>query len=602
MKGSKIISALVSALVSALFFAVLFVFWGVYYSNHIAQKEQMQLFMTDFGYLLRHLSMQGGFAIYLGEFLTQFFLIPWVGAFVVSSIIFSIYYGIHRVLKQLFNSELNVLAIFPAIGYCFLLCNDFYSVSGAVAVSLSIWTVVAYLKITNPAFRMVLGVVLIPLIYWLLGGAYMLFGLSVIFTELVIHFSKDIRKEPVQHLWLYILCCLVLGVGVPLLARRFLLLDTLLQSFYSGSYYKFSLIFPYFLKLIFISSPVIILLQFVFLKYLSEKTRMILQVGFGIVLIAGTTVGFNRFPNVAEEKEMMYDNLVNRQQWVEIIKVAEKEMPSGNQGRLALTLALGQSNQLSTRLFSFSPQQSDFFIPYKVHGMAPLIANEPYFYLGLINFAQMLAMESIDSSPDAVMPVRAVKRYAETCIIAGQYDVAAKFIGYLQKTLFYRDWANDASKYLNNDEKVNAHPLWGKLRASQPKDDFYFQFDQVDLTLFALLRSNPQNRMAYEYLMSSYLLQKDLDKFLEFLPLTKSMNYAEVPLVYQEALIYAKTLMTEWPAELEQYKISDDVNKRIELYASAFKNGGNKSPESMKQSFGNSYWYYVHFYESHGKK
>ncbi len=592
----------ISLLISTAFFGVLVVFWGVYYPNHLIQKEQMQLFLTDFGYLLRHLSVQGGFAIYLGEFFTQFFLFRWVATFVVSGILFSVYYGIHRILKLLYNSELNLLVLFPAIGYCFLLCNDFYTISGALAVSLAIWTVVIYLKIKSSAIRVAFAIVLIPLIYWLLGGAYILFGLSVIFAETVIYFSHDTKVKPVKTIWIYVLACLILGISVPLLARRFLLLDTLLQSFYSAAYYKFRLLFPYFLNLIFISVPAIILLQFVILKYLSERVRMILQVGFGILLIVGTALGFSHFPNQAEEKEMRYDNLVNRQQWSEIIKQAEQESPVGQQGRLALTLALGQTNQLSARLFSFNPLQTDFFIPYKVHGMAPLIANEPYFYLGMINFSQMLAMESIDSSPDAVMPVRAVKRYAETCIITGQYDLAAKFIGYLQKTLFYRDWAAEASKYLNNDEKVKAHPLWGKLRASQPKDNFYFQFDQMDKMLFALLRGNPKNQMAYEYLMSSYLLKKDFDKFLEFLPLEKSMNYSETPLAYQEALVYIKTLLAEWPEALNQYKISDDVKKRIELYAGAFKNGGNKNPASMKQSFGNSYWYYVHFSESNEKK
>jgi hypothetical protein len=303
-----------------------------------------------------------------------------------------------------------------------------------------------------------------------------------------------------------------------------------------------------------------------------------------------------------EEKEMMYDNMVSRQQWFDIIKKADQDPPTGSQGRLALMLALGQTDQLSTRLFSFNPQRTDFFIPYKLHGMAPLIANEPYFYLGLINFSQMLAMESIDSTPDAVMPVRAVKRYAEDCIITGQYTVAAKFLGYLQKTLFYSKWANDARTYLNNEEKINAHPLWGKLRTYQVKDNFYFQFDQVDLTLIALLQSNPKNRMAYEYLMSSVLLQKDLDQFLKFLPMIHLLNYPETPLHYQEALAYTKTLLPAWPKELDQYKISDDVQKRIEVYADAFKKGGNKNPGLMKQSFGNTYWYYVHFSEPHENK
>lgn len=590
----------ISLLISIVFFALLVVFWGFYYPNHLVQKEQMQLFLTDWAYFIRHLSVQGGFATYLGEFFTQFFLFPMAAAWIVSTVLFSIYFGVKCLLKQLLGNGFSLLAFVPAIGYGFLLCNDFYYFSGAIAVSLSIWAIVGYLGVKSPASRVVIGFVCIPALYWLLGGAYMLFGISVIVSELIVYLSKNNRLTPLKSLGLYIVACLIWGVAIPLFARRFLLLDTFLQSYVSSTFYKFTLVFPVYLKLIFVSVPAIILVHFIFLK-LSEKIRLILQITFGVLLIGVLAYGFRKVPDFEEEKEIMYSNLVNKQEWIEIIKQAEKELPKGTQGKLALTLALGQTNQLSSRLFAFSPQQSDFFIPYKVHGMAPLIANEPYFYLGFINFAQMLAMESIDSSPDAVMPVRVVKRYAETCIITGQYDVAAKFLGYLKRTLFYRDWANKASEYLYNDEKVKAHPLWGKLRASQPKDEFNFQFDQMDTMLFSLLRSNQQNQLAYEYLMSSYLLQKDLDKFLEFLPLVKMMHYPELPLAFQEALVYAKTLLPEWPDALKTYPISDNVSKRIELYANAFNSGGNKNAAAMKQSFGKTYWFYVHFSDMHGK-
>jgi hypothetical protein len=590
----------ISPLVSTAFFVALVIFWGFYYPNHLVQKEQMQLFLTDWVYFVQHLSVKGGLATYLGEFFTQFFLFPIAGDFIVSAVLFSIYFGIKYLLKQLYGNELSLLALVPAIGYGFLLCNDFYYLSGAIAVSLSVWAVVGYLRIKSPASRAAIGFVGIPILYWFLGGAYMLFGTSVVLSELIIYFSKSNRLTPIKSMFLYISVCTIWGVVVPLVARRFLLLDTFLQSYVSSAFYKFTLIFPAYLKLVFASVPVLIIFHYFLLK-LSRKIRFILQLTSGVLLIGALAYGFKKVPDFSEEKEMKYSNLVNKQDWTAIIKQAEKELPQGTQGKLSLTLALGQTNQLCSRLFAFSPQQSDFFIPYKVHGMAPLVASEPYFYLGFINFAQMLAMESIDSSPDAVMPVRAVKRYAETCIVTGQYDVAAKFLSYLKRTLFYRDWANEASEYLYNDEKVKAHPLWGKLRASQPKDEFNFQFDQMDAMLFSLLRSNQQNRLAYEYLMSSYLLQKDLDKFLEFLPLVKTMNYPELPLAFQEALVYAKTLLPEWPEALKAYPIASNVSKRIEEYARAFSSGGNKNAAAMKRSFGNTYWYYVHFSDIHGK-
>jgi hypothetical protein len=314
-----------------------------------------------------------------------------------------------------------------------------------------------------------------------------------------------------------------------------------------------------------------------------------------VIVVASLFSGFCFLPNWEEEKEMHFDNLVAVQHWNEIISLAEKTPPSGPQGRLALSLALAKTGQMSEKLFTFNPKPNDFFIPFDLKGMAPLIANEPYFYLGLINFSKMLCNESIESTPDEKMPVRAVKRIAEDCIITGQYRVAERYLWYLEKTIFYRKWAKDTRKYLFNDDKVAAHPVWGKLRKQQPNDAFYYQYDKSDLSLVTLLRSDSQNKIAYEYLMSWYLLRKDFNKFLKYLFLLKTVGYNDVPQTFQEALAYIKTLLKEDQSGLEQFPISAQVQQELVLYARAFQQGGSKKPAEMKKQFGDTYWYYLHF-------
>lgn len=597
MKESKIKA--LTIFISILFFAALLVFWGGYYPNHLVQKEQMQLFLLSFDYLVDHLSLQGGFAIYLGEFLTQFFLYPYFGSFVVSALILLFLISIQKVLHLLFGDPFHVLAFVPAVGYCFMLFNDFYLLSGLLAVTITVWMIVLYIGISKANIRFPVGVILILLIYWLFGGSYLLFLLSIIAIELLTCFRTKSAISKFQNCIIEILSYFLLGVMIPLIARHSIIRDTLLQSVLSSAYYKFSLVFPVYLILIFLSVPSIILAHGILTT--NTKAGRNLQIFLGAVILLFSGYGFFTFPDFKEEKEMKYDNLVYNQKWNEAIKLAETDPPKGQKGRLALMLSLGQTGQLSTRLFSFNPDSTNFFIPYTLHGMAPLISNEPYFYLGLTNFAQMLAMETIESTPDGSMPVRSVRRYIETCIIKGQYDVAAKYLRYLQNTLFYRKWASNAIALLYSDDKVNTHPVWGKLRAREVKDNFYFQNGKNDLALICLLRGNLDNQLAYEYLMSSFLLQKDFDQFLKFLPLIKSMNYPEIPLAYQEALAYIETLLPETPDALKQFPVGDDVRTRIKLYANAFKNGGNNDPKIMKKAFGNTYWYYVHFSELHEK-
>jgi len=585
----------ISRFINLLFFAALIFFWGFFYSAHLVQKEQMQLFLLSFDYLKEHLSFQGGFAVYLGEFFTQFYLYKWVAVLLTSFFVYQISFASQKLLAQLFNGKLYLLAFLPAIGYHFLLLNKYYNLAGVIAICLGIWAVLFYLKQNRPIQKLTSGFLLIVLIYWLLGGVYILFVLSIISIELFLQFKKEDNENEISKILVWVGGYLLVGIITPLFFRKFILIDTLLRSFISAAYYQFSFILPTPLVLIFISVPILILYYGFIYKRISAKTIQLTQPILAILLILGFVLGSYKLADFDEETEMQYENLVNQKKWEQIISLAEQKTPTGRKGKLALSLALGRTNQLGSRLFAFSPGVDDFFIPFNIRGMAPLIANEPYFYLGLTNFSKMLCIETIESTPNENSPVRVVKRFAENCIIDGQYQIAEKQLWYLEKTLFYRKWAKNAKAALKNEEQLNANPLWGKLRSQKVKDDFYFQFERNDLALVSLLRSNQQNKMAYEYLMCWYLLRKDFDEFLKYLPLVHSMNYPELPLYFQEAIAYIETLFTEVPEGLNAYKINADVYTRLNKYAEEFQQGGHKNPEEMKKRFGKTYWYYVHF-------
>ncbi|WP_346859400.1 DUF6057 family protein [uncultured Draconibacterium sp.] len=585
----------ISQIINLLFFAALVVFWGFFYSAHLVQKEQMQLFLLSFGYLKEHLAYQGGFAVYLGEFFSQFFLFKWIAVVLTSFFIYQISYATQKVLAQLFKANLFLLAYVPAIVYHFLLLDKYYQLSGIIAVGLGIWTLSFYLMIKQPLRRYLGGLTLIIGSYWLLGGAYILLLLSIIIIEVILQFRNTIKKPGIQKVIAVVSVYLFVGILTPLLCRKFFLIDTMLRSYISAAYYQFSFLLPTPLLMVFLSLPILILVYVFKQKLISVKALKPVQVIFAFVLVIGFVWGSNKLADFNEETELNYENLVNQQKWEQIISLAEQKTPEGRKGKLALSLALAKTGQMANRLFAFSPSVNDFFIPFNIHGMAPLIANEPYFYLGLSNFSKMLCIETIESTPDEKSPVRVVKRFAENCIIDGQYAVAEKQLRYLKKTLFYSTWAKNAQNVIHNEVLFNEHPLWKKLRSQKVKDDFYFQFERNDLALVSLLRSNPQNKMAYEYLMCWYLLHKDFDEFLKYLPLTNTMEYAVLPQAFQEAIVYIKTLFPEVPEGLNEYKIDQEVNTNLNKYAEEFQQGGFNNPEEMKKRFEETYWYYVHF-------
>lgn len=86
----------------------------------------------------------------------------------------------------------------------------------------------------------------------------------------------------------------------------------------------------------------------------------------------------------------------------------------------------------------------------------------------------------------------------------------------LQKTLFYRDFANETLALLDNEEAIAKHPEYGYLRRMSYDKDFYFSDQITPQMLQDLYTSNTDNRIAYEYMMAAFLLTGDSENFYKF--------------------------------------------------------------------------------------
>jgi hypothetical protein len=100
--------------------------------------------------------------------------------------------------------------------------------------------------------------------------------------------------------------------------------------------------------------------------------------------------------------------------------------------------------------------------------------------------------------------------------------------------------------------------------------------------------------MAFEYLMADYLLKKDFDGFLAYLPFADSLGYNELPSVWQEAAAYIGSRVSQMPPQLGKYTIDPDIISRIRNYAQIFSTS-RQDTVRMRKEFGNTYWYYLHY-------
>lgn len=234
-----------------------------------------------------------------------------------------------------------------------------------------------------------------------------------------------------------------------------------------------------------------------------------------------------------------YDFLVRTEQWDKIIEKAEKKPATTPLSVSCVNLALSQKGMLADRLFEFYQNGGEGLFPTFTRDMiSPVSTAEIFFRLGMVNDAERYMFEAQEAIPNYRKSARLTRRIIECEIINGNYQVAAKLLRRLQKTLFYSNWANQMMALLGNEKAINRHPVYGKLRKyREKKQDFLFSDQEMDQMLGLLFLNDNHNKMAYEYLMCYELLQRDMEKFMQYYPLGRFVGYDHIPRTFQEILI-----------------------------------------------------------------
>ena len=194
-----------------------------------------------------------------------------------------------------------------------------------------------------------------------------------------------------------------------------------------------------------------------------------------------------------------------------------------------------------------------------------------------------------------------LQRLALINMVKGNLGSARIYLGALSKTLFHAEWANDYLDRLETDPDLSTDKYIQNLRSLCLDKDCPIYTLLKEKTLLWLLEKNSQNRMAFEYLMAYYMLNKNLSKLVQNLELLQDFDYPELPTHYEEAaLIYV--YRTGKPLHLSRYPPSTRKRQQIEDFSRILMSyGGNKQAASRELSnkFRNTYFFY-YMYASSG--
>jgi len=579
---------------TSLFGIITFVFFGFFYNYHLFFEEQFQFFILTPTYFLQYLRLPGGLSGYIGGFLTQFYILPFAGPIIISLLLVSVQLLTARIVKKVnSNSGLYPLSFLPALYYWFLLCDNLFPLSGLVGFAVTLGFVIIYLSIKKELFRMTFGFFSIFILYFLSGLGNILFLISTIIIEIV-RFSGVESKKNAKYK-IIIPGSIIMGafaIALPLLLKKGYFQAPILQSITSDIYFDVKGKIPPSIWMIFSSVPLLIILS-ALIKNSFKKPRIfyIIQI---LVVIVFAFWGLKTGMNSNAEEIMRYDYYARYQKWDKMIKHAEKEPPRNNLSLSMLNLALAKTGQMPVNLFRYTQKPGGLFLDFNNENVAPIMGNEIFYQMGMTNASQYFAFESTESTADQQKSVRAFKRLAETNIINGNYAVANKYLSLLKKTLFYRKWAIDSQVYIDHPELIDKHPEWSEKRKMAVQHDYFIMVRDMEKIMINILNEQPSNKIVFEYLMSYYLINKNLKGFMNNLPRIQYLNYSQMPVLYQEAALFAISLTTDEPEKVNSIPISAETKRRMRSYADVYTSSPN-AQEMLKDKFSGTFWYYFHF-------
>ncbi|MDR0961313.1 MAG: DUF6057 family protein [Mediterranea sp.] len=569
-------------------------FFGVFYKYHLFYQEQMQLFQNTGEYFCRRLAHPGGLAAYLGEYLTQFFYSATLGTLVLvllALVLQGFVVAITHTLTR--KSVYTLLTALPSLAFFILFCNENVLLSGIVALILSAAAASAGLRIKTSQLRMVFYLLMIPVLYWLAGSSVLLFALTVIPAEWL-RAKKSGRKSTPPYaltatgLFLLLLSPLCAKVVLPNYPwERFLL---------AGNYYRYVSDYTYIFYALFVGTATVPLLIRLLSDVHAKKKRLWLIAMQFIVLAGICTAGVRRTADWGKEEIMHYDYLSRTENWNALIALGQTTNPDNPLTVPLHNLALELTGNLPEHAFGYFQKGGEGLLPtFRKEYINAVVTGDIYYKLGMINAAQYFAFEAMELIPDYRKSVRCIKRLAETNLINANYRVAEKYLRLLQNTLFYKQWATETLHLTSDEERINAHPVWGVLRKYRPQESFLFYEKDKTPMLESVARQEPTNRPAYDYLLMYTLLQKDLQRFYTYYRESNTVpeGTTKVPRAYREALAYVWSLTNFDPARRPP-GVDREILDKLEQYRQVYIAYDNSEP-MLRTSFGNTYWYYFHF-------
>jgi len=567
-------------------YCALFAILQSYCRYYFFYDEQIQLFLLSADYASDTIFQPGGLSLYLSRGLVQFFLFPYVGASITAGLILGVVSLTWLFLLSISNIKYPILLAFLPATSLFILQLDFNCLmQGTVSFFIMVLLLVLLVRIKRPSLRIYTTFIAIPFLYFLAGPVANLAAIALCLWE--------IQKREIRWYWALSFIGEALLISYACLYFGWMgnFHTAFLPDAYNDSLMKSSKIYiPWGL---FLMSCILALLLNKHQSFVDKKP--ILWVSIQIALLFPACFGIiHYYRNSYIETMVELDYNAQHEKWNEVINCAST-FKGGPMVTSFLNLALVKNGELSDNMFQYEQQGIKGLVPdWEYSTFSSSLLSDISFSMNDIALSQKNAFEGNQASISEGCP-RLLKRLVETNLIFGAYPVAEKYIEKLENTLFYKNWASNKRKYLNNETLLEKDNVLGSKRKAL-FDANHLPIVNSDLIkeLEQLAVNNPADQNAIQYLTSLYLLNRDLKGFKFLLDTYYGTPvWPKLSISQQEGVFAVSSDNIDY---CWAHGVSFDTANRFEKFQKALSsNSGSMNRQKAMSEFSSSYWYYLLF-------
>ena len=599
-------------------FTVVFAAFYVYVwrglDPRLVHHAQCPIFQADAAFFAEHLSRPGGLVEYAAALLVQWYRRPWAGAAILTAVAAAAALAGGWFLSRAPGRARGWVPLLAAAPLAALHAHYAFPLYSSLAVTLALGGAAGYARLPARSFasRLAAAAVLLAASYWLAGAAALLLAVLCGLFELLAG-----RRPLLAGVWV------LLGAGIPYAAAEALILLNVKRAYlvplpfvYEGRWYLASTG----LCALF---PVAAAAQVARSWFSARAARRsagpppeppvrprLRAAGRWAVRTAGPLLLLGLAAWMASDagarKRLRIRYLSQRRDWPGVLREARNMPPRWVTWRVLYHVdrALFHEGRLLDGMFAYPQERGALGLmhcwnPARGPGSGELCMelSDLLWDLGHVNQSEHLAHEALELVGDRP---RILKRLALVYVVKGQPVAARTFLNALAKDPWFADEARSYLRRLQADPQLPQDPELQRVRGHLPATEPAGTSSQLpgsEELLRRLLRANPRNRMAFEYLMAQYLLTGQLEELARQTPRLREFGRRQIPRHWEEALVIYHQ-QTGRALRLGGLRIRPGVRERLDAFLHAGRSR-RAEPEALRRQlrrdFGDTYFHYSAF-------